>query len=295
VRRRGRSRIRTALLSAAGALALVALVPFGPHVLALARGAHHSRRPAASDTQAPPDDWGREGTFLDAAHAYPAVVRVVNGSGSPFCSGSVVRSPGGDIVVTAAHCVYAGGSYTAGLSVVPGATGGDRPFGAWHVDRIWVDPHYTGGHDERYDYAFLRVSRSDGRRIQDATGADTLRVGQPFHLRDVTTTGYPDSGDPGGRQLTCRLQTYRSATHPHYREMHCGGYTAGVSGSPWVLLAPGARTGDLVGVIGGFNGGGPPDDDPHVDAISYSPYFDDATRTLLDRAESGDGGWGGGS
>ena len=74
-------------------------------------------------------------------------------------------------------------------------SGAARPYGSWRVDRVWIDPRYTERHDERYDYAFLRVSRSGGRRIESAAGADTLRVGRPFHLSGVTATGYPESGD----------------------------------------------------------------------------------------------------
>lgn len=295
MRRIGRSRTRSGVVIAAGTLAIACLVPFVPHVLQSAHAELHPARhpsggPSATAVPAPPDDWSRRGTFLGASGAYPSVVRVIGAEGEPFCSGGVVHSPGGDIVITAAHCVYANGGYSTGLSVVPGMSGGKGSFGSWRVDRIWVDPRYTGSHDEAYDYAFLRVRQPGGRRIEDAAGADALRVDRPFELTGVTATGYPDTGNPGGRQLTCRLTTFRSRAHQEYREMHCGGYTAGVSGGPWVVLGPGGRTGDLVGVIGGFNGGGPPDGDPHEDAISYSPYFTDATRALLARAADGDGG-----
>lgn len=294
MRRSGRSGTRNAVLTAVAGVAFGALVLYAPHVLARAQGGHQGTGSQQAASQAPPDDWDRQGTFLAATGAYPSVVQVIGSGGGPFCSGSVVHSPGGDIVITAAHCVYASGSYSAGLSVVPGMTAGKSPFGTWQVDRIWVDPHYTGAHDERYDYAFLRVSQSGGRRIEDAAGANTLRVDQPFHLSGVTATGYPDTGNPGDRQLTCALETFRSAAHGQYREMHCGGYTAGVSGGPWVILSRGARTGELVGVIGGFNGGGPPDGTPHADAISYSPYFTDATSALFTEAAENNGGRSGG-
>ncbi len=296
MRREGHTgRVRALLPAAVAALALLGLLLAAPHGLARAKGGHrHLPRPAHAPGPSRPD-WHREGTFLSAARAYRSVVRLTGRDGTPFCSGAVVHSPGGDLVITAAHCVHADHSYSTGLSVLPGATGDSGPFGGWRVGRIWVDPRYTDDHDERYDYAFLRVARPDGRRIEDAAGADTLRTDQPFDLPDVTATGYPDLGDPGGRQLTCTMATSQATAHPGYREMTCGGYTAGVSGGPWVLLAPGAATGDLVGVIGGFNGGGPPDGTPHADAISYSPYFTEATRALFDQAVRGDGGHDGGN
>ncbi|WP_271317209.1 trypsin-like serine peptidase [Streptantibioticus silvisoli] len=288
--------MRTAITAGAGILLIAAFAGYGPRMLTLAESRHPVGRSASPAGPTPPPDWSREGTFLTASRSYPAVVRLLASGGSPYCSGSVVHSTGGDLVMTAAHCVYASGSYLTGTTVVPGLSGGSRPYGSWQVDHVWIDPRYTAeGHDEDYDYAFLRVGRSDGRAIESAAGADTLTVDQPFHLLGVTTTGYPESGDPGNRQLTCTLPTYQSPAHRAYREMHCGGYTAGVSGAPWVLLSPGSRTGRLVGLIGGFNGGGPPDGTPHEDAISYSPYFDAATEALLRQAESGNGGHDSGS
>ena len=294
MRRCARLRSRTAVAGWAGVLvAAVVLVGSGPRTLSTA-GEHAAASRVPADP-APPPDWRRHGTFLTAGRSDPAVVRLLAPGGAPFCSGAVVHSPRGDLVMTAAHCVRAAGHYAAGTTVVPGLSGLSRPFGGWRVDRVWIDPRYTArSRDERYDYAFLRVSRPDGRSMESAAGADTLAVDLPFTLRAVTVTGYPESGNPGGRQLTCALETYRSAAHRAYREMHCGGYTAGVSGGPWVLAAPGARTGRLVGLIGGFNGGGPPDGTPHEDAISYSPYFDGATRALYDAAVAGDGGHAGG-
>ncbi|MBY8888252.1 trypsin-like serine protease [Streptomyces sp. PTM05] len=285
-----RRRTRIAFLTAAAVLAVAAgLVEYAPHVVALAQQPKHRAAPATADPT-PPDDWNRKGTYLGAGQAYPSVVRLLASDSTPTCSGTVVHSPGGDIVITAAHCVFADGSYNTGLSVAPGTTGGSNPHGTWQVDRIWVDPHYTDNHDEDYDYAFLRVTRSDGARIEDAVGANTLVTNLPYHLTSVTTTGYPDDDNPGDAQLTCAMDVYRSPAQPNYREMHCDGYTTGVSGGPWVLLKPGARTGELVGIVGGFNGGGPSDDDPHTNAISYSPYFTAATKSLLAEAVAGQGG-----
>ncbi|AEW96429.1 trypsin-like serine peptidase [Streptantibioticus cattleyicolor] len=280
---RPRRRTRAAVLTAVAVLAVTGAVRYAPEVVALARAKHHTE-------PHPPDDWTKKGNYLSAARAYPSVVEVLDTDGSPYCSGSVVHSSTGDIVITAAHCVYGDGSYASGLSVAPGRTGGKAPHGTWQVAKMWVDPHYTKGGDENYDYAFLRVSRSDGTRIEDAVGANQLLVNQPYHLRNVTTIGYPDSNNSGDQQLACTLETFQSGAHDNYREMRCGGYSAGVSGGPWLTLAPGARTGGLVGIIGGWNGGGPADNDPHEDAISYSPYFTTATRALFDQAVADEGG-----
>ncbi|MBV9022550.1 MAG: trypsin-like serine protease [Streptomycetaceae bacterium] len=278
--------MRVAAMSTVGVLAVAGLVQYAPEVLALAESKHH-----ISEDAGPPTDWEKKGAYLSAEQAYPSVVRLLASDDSPLCSGSVVHSPGADIVITAAHCVYSDGTWNTGLSVSPGTTGGRNQHGTWNVDRIWVDPRYMQG-DERYDYAFLRVSRPDGSEIEDVVGGNTLTVNEPFHLDKVTTTGYPNSNNPGDQQITCTMGTYQSGAHDQYREMRCGGYYGGVSGGPWVLLTPGAKTGALIGIIGGYNGGGPSDDDAHADAISYSPYFTEDTMSLYQQAVDDDGGQG---
>jgi V8-like Glu-specific endopeptidase len=271
-------------MSTVGALTVAGLIQYAPDVPALTKSKHHS-----SEDAGPPTDWKKKGTYLSAEQAYPSVVRLLADDGSPLCSGSVVHSPDADIVITAAHCVYSGGTWNTGLSVSPSTTGGQDQHGTWNVDRIWVDPRYIQG-DERYDYAFLRVSRPGGPEIEDEVGGNTLAVNEPFHLAGVITTGYPNSNNPGNQQITCTVDTYQSAAHDQYREMRCGGYYSGVSGGPWVLLKPGAKTGTLIGIIGGYNGGGPSDGSVHTDAISYSPYFTNDTLSLYQQAADNDGG-----
>jgi hypothetical protein len=50
--------------------------------------------------------------------------------GQHFCTASVVDSPAGDLVITAAHCVT-GTSGT--IEFVPGYDRGSQPYGAWTV------------------------------------------------------------------------------------------------------------------------------------------------------------------
>src|SRR6516162_6297864 len=47
--------------------------------------------------------------------------------GRHFCTASVVNSPAGDLVITAAHCV----SGTSNVAFVPGYDRGATPYGVW--------------------------------------------------------------------------------------------------------------------------------------------------------------------
>lgn len=57
------------------------------------------------------------------------------------CSASVVHSPGGDLVATAAHCVYRGVlGFRTNLVFAPGYRDGTAPYGVWVPTRIDVAP-----------------------------------------------------------------------------------------------------------------------------------------------------------
>ena len=56
--------------------------------------------------------------------------------GKHFCTASVVDSPAGDLVITAAHCVT-GAAGT--VEFVPGYDHGSTPYGVWTVTKVYVD------------------------------------------------------------------------------------------------------------------------------------------------------------
>jgi hypothetical protein len=194
---------------------------------------------------------------------------------SHHCTGSVVSSPEGDIVVTAAHCVYDGGADTA-LAFVPEYDNGSMPYGAWDVSAVYVAPQWTANRDPDYDVAFIVVHQSGtSESIQDKVGADTLAVDQPY-ANLTTVVGYPsDTNQP----ITCT--NYTTEFSSTQLQWDCGGYPGGTSGSPF-LTDVNSKTGlgTVVGVIGGYETGG---DTPDV---SYSAYFTDSVSQLLAQAEA---------
>lgn len=193
---------------------------------------------------------------------------------SRSCTASVVDSPTRDLLITAAHCVTnADGSPATGLSFAPGYRNGETPLGTWTVDRVVTDERWQQNADPEYDVAFLTVEPSGGKRIEDVVGGNRLGVNRGFDLA-VTVTGYPyDHEEP----ITCSTRTKaRSATQERF---DCGGFSDGTSGSPWLTdLDPGADSGTVVGVIGGYQQGG---DSPDV---SYSVSFDDRVSALYQQA-----------
>ena len=196
---------------------------------------------------------------------------------SHHCTGSVVSSPEGDIVVTAAHCVYDSSGAETDLAFVPEYDNGSMPYGAWAVSAAYVAPQWITDRDPNYDVAFIVVHKSGSSTpIQDEVGADTLAVDQPF--TDLTTViGYPsDTNQP----ITCT--NYTTEFSSTQLQFDCDGYPGGTSGSPF-LTDVNAKTGlgTVVGVIGGYQTGG---DSPD---ISYSVHFTDSVSQLLAKAEAG--------
>lgn len=191
-----------------------------------------------------------------------------------FCSASVVHSPSRSLLLTAAHC-QPGTDVVFVPDYVKDAK--TQPYGSWAVDQVFTDPRWTDydtGSD--FDFAFARVKKNEqGKSLEDVTGANVL-TRTPGWTNKVTVIGYPgESFDPSGRPISCTTATSRL---PGLRQlqMECGGYYVGTSGSPWLLdYDPRTKTGKVIGLVGGLDGGGPDD------SVSYSPLFEDALFTLF--------------
>jgi V8-like Glu-specific endopeptidase len=191
--------------------------------------------------------------------------------GTHFCTASVVNSPAGDLLVTAAHCLT-GYALTApaGLAFVPGYDRGAAPYGVWTVTRAFVDPAWASASSVNDDVAFLTVAPSGrGAAIESVTGGERLGTGQRAG-QVVRVTGYPDASD---EPLSCG--NYANAVGPAQLEFDCAHYTDGTSGGPF--LARDGTTGptdEVIGVIGGYQQGG---DSPD---ISYSAVFGPSVAAL---------------
>ena len=210
-----------------------------------------------------------------------AVFNSSNGSPtSHHCTGSVVDSPAGDIVITAAHCAYGSSGPETNQVFVPAYDNGSKPYGVWNVTAVYVAPQWASSSDPDYDVAFLVVHNANGSStpIQDVVGADTLAVDQSYTPL-TTVIGYPsDTNEP----ITCT--NYTTEFTSTQLRWDCDDYPDGTSGSPFLTdYNPQTGLGTVVGVIGGYQTGG---DTPDV---SYSVRFGDAVSRLLAQAEAANG------
>jgi hypothetical protein len=183
------------------------------------------------------------------------------------CTGSVVHSAGGDLILTAAHCMAAGFPTT----FVPDFANAAAPSNVWAIDAVYLDPRWIGFRDPRADYAFARVSRAGGGSIEAQVGS-ALSVGTaPAPGSEVTIIGYP--AGVGGTPIGC--QTSTGVTRSGFPSFRCKGLVEGTSGAPWIVDST------VTGVIGGLEGGG------CTPYVSYSAPLDERTAALLSRAEAG--------
>jgi Trypsin-like peptidase domain len=216
-------------------------------------------------------DRSADGSSVAAAKQVPADPRVgavfLGGQSLHTCSGAVLNSSTGDLILTAAHCLAAG----AATYFVPGFTDEAAGPDFFHVDAVYLDPRWVADQDPVADFAVARVSRDGGGSVMAQAGGGFDVGPAPKAGTDVTVTGYPLGA--GGPPIGCTART--AASDRGFPALPCVGLVDGTSGAPWVA-------GPLIaGLIGGLEAGGCEEN------VSYSPPFDDEVKRLQARAEAG--------
>jgi V8-like Glu-specific endopeptidase len=198
------------------------------------------------------------------------------GTQSHFCTASVVDSRRGDIILTAAHCVY-GNSAVTNLAYVPEWHDGVSPYGAWTVTSITIAQGWISAQDPDLDFAFLTVAPQRGRPvpIQQVTGGLRLGVNTGYNHK-FYVIGYNNAdNEPVG----CAAAS--GEFEPSQMRFYCNDYQDGTSGGPWILdFNRATGSGVIFGDIGGYQAGGKYPD------VSYSPYYGDAILGLFQKAQS---------
>jgi hypothetical protein len=186
------------------------------------------------------------------------------------CTGSVLHSTAGNLVLTAAHCLSAGGP----ARFVPGFARAAPPDDVWTVDALYLDPRWLANKDPLADFAIARVGRPAGGAIEAVVGSALSLGSAPARGTQVSVIAYP--AGVGGLPVGCQVAT--GINTDGFPELPCAGLVDGTSGAPWISGSA------VVGVIGGLHGGG------CAQNLSYSSPFDQHVTELLVRAEAGGAG-----
>jgi V8-like Glu-specific endopeptidase len=199
------------------------------------------------------------------------------GKQAHFCTASVVNSRTANLILTAAHCVY-GSAPASNIEFVPEYHHGQRPYGAWPVQRITVAAGWRKSHNINLDFAFLTVSPPAGttRPIQFVTGGLWLGINRGY-AHPIEVIGYNDTQNT---PIGCATHSFKYPAKAGQMKFYCNAFWNGTSGGPWIVnYDPHTGAGLVIGVIGGYQQGGDP---PWA---SYSDYFSWPTLHLYLQAQ----------
>lgn len=180
-------------------------------------------------------------------------------SGSPgSCTGTLVNTPSGRLVVTAGHCIEEGGpegEWHRNIAFVPGH-GGPEELGVFTAANVAADGLWASDADERYDVGLIQLNdNAAGESAADVAGAFDIRT-TPSTTADVHIVGYPAAGGhDGNHQEHCEDITEPTPPPRELIMAECPNMYEGSSGGPWLYeFDPVEEVGDIYGVNGIFDG-----------------------------------------
>jgi len=190
------------------------------------------------------------------------------------CSGTVINSASGLVVVTAAHCVFDDETrdYYDRITFEPGYERGEAPFGTWEAESWWVPSQYlesnerwlAGADDDGwmgFDFGFIRFAPQGGETLEEVVGGQGISF-------TAETNGVVIAGYPGNAPFDAEVLRYCAEDDVSYGAGGDANYGAdctmgdGASGSGFVSnLDPATGAGHITAVYsnGGESGAyGPP-------------------------------------
>ncbi|MFF3911475.1 trypsin-like serine peptidase [Streptomyces sp. NPDC001848] len=232
---------------------------------------------------------GGSGEFFDGMKSVGVLFTTDKDMNAHYCTASVVRSAGHNLLLTAGHCVGNRAAFIPMYDHTKPAA--DQPYGVWPVREWFRDAQYASdkSRNSDLDFAFASLADDGGRNVEDVVGANAL-ARTPGFANQVTVIGYPRvDHNPQDRAFRC--PGVRTIALPAYNQMQidCAGMWGGVSGGPWFSsIDASGDTGQIIGNVGGFMQGGPDVDtnDPLYNRITYSPLYGDRFFQLYDDAQN---------
>ena len=202
------------------------------------------------------------------------------------CSGSVIDSPAGDVVLTAGHCVIdpESGAQARWIVFEPGYREEDAPFGVFAATSFVTTPEWsstagTSDPDEAGDLAMLVLAPNTktGQSVEATVGALAIAFEQSRE-QTYTQWGYPGESPYNGEILYSHTTPY-AGVDPFYppavRPIKIASdFTAGASGGPWTIGPASAPT--VLSLTDYYYEGDP----RHL----YGAYFGSAARKVYEAA-----------
>jgi V8-like Glu-specific endopeptidase len=184
-------------------------------------------------------------------------------SGTSYCSGTSIS---GNVMLTAAHCIYdsTANTFYSNWVLAPAYRNGSAPFGTFAATQCWVLTAWvnlTGSYAintwARHDVGVCKMgTNSAGTTLNNAVGWMGRQWNQPYirHFHDI---GYPFRNynnallpNAGLYLRACVAESFQQTTET--RGMGCN-FGGGISGGPWMVnYAPGVVGGNADGVNSGL-------------------------------------------
>ncbi|WP_007511483.1 trypsin-like serine peptidase [Pseudofrankia saprophytica] len=183
-----------------------------------------------------------------AARAEGALFSTIAGT-DYACSGTVVDSTGGDLVLTAGHCLHEGGArggFATNVIFIPGYANGASPYGVWHARQLTVTNGWGYQQNFSEDVGFLALRPLGGRTVQAVIGG-AFPIGFGTGRQPQTVLGYPKLPPYDGTTLMyCSATPTADPNGGTSLGVPCA-MTAGASGGAWFTgFAGGGGTVDSV-------------------------------------------------
>lgn len=124
-------------------------------------------------------------------------------SGAYSCSGTALNTPSRSIVLTAGHCVIEHHSEGRDISFVPAYDHGQRPFGRFVAEAVYVMPQWRRGENPDFDVAALKVEPNRLGLLTDVVGARGY-VTSRSRTSAFQIFGYPAARAAGEELRSCR-------------------------------------------------------------------------------------------
>lgn len=154
------------------------------------------------------------------------------------CSGTVVTSPGQNLISTAGHCLFDPETqrFATNVMFVPAYRAGDAPYGKWTAESLYVLSEWANEEDYRYDFALFATKPNSGGNVETVVGSRGIIFNQPF-AQTFEVFGYPASEPFDGSKLykcTTGLSTPDPFGKIQTQAVGCD-MTGGSSGGGWVI------------------------------------------------------------
>ncbi|MFC4907614.1 trypsin-like serine peptidase [Actinomadura gamaensis] len=199
------------------------------------------------------------------------------------CTGTVVNTPKGNIIATAAHCIW---RKDVGIPhpnpnpvFVPGYYSGHSPYGKWAVKSRYITTEWHNHFNPDHDFGFMVMKPNHGKNLQPLLGANGWKTSDQYYQNYVEITGYPGNRN---RPYQCYTHTRQAKNYIWQLVFGCDNYHEGVSGSLLMLdfhtTGPLRNLGTAMASLGGYKEGGTSDN------TSYAVIWNHATAVLLDAA-----------